>query len=328
MNTQSSLFSPLNDSQVKLVLKELLNTAPIEYRLLSGGLFNTTYFVHTAEYGNIILRIGPINRHLLLHFEHNMMEAEAIVYRLLAAHGIPSSELIAVDTSKTLIERDIMIVRHIPSTTYTLRREDSPFSLADTDRLYRILGENIAKLHQIEGPHFGHVYDVAKGVGTHRWSDFLKNELEQIITQSAPYKICTEQDHEDMREILHRYTPFLDEIDTPRLIHADLGPNNLLIRNDKTPPEFAAFIDTDRAMWGDPDFDFAYMEWMFCPSLWEGYGRALDDGEASVCRRLIYRMIRFLCNAYVWEVEYNNHPNMCSTVKEIRLIIRQLNEKK
>lgn len=322
MNIHSSLFSPVTDEQIRSIIQTMLGTNIEDYKLLSGGLFNTTYFVRTKDRGDVILRIGPINRHLLLHFEGDMMAAEAIVYRILGERGIPSSELLAIDTSKALIDRDLMIVRYLPSVTYQLNRADYTYPPEDVSRLYRELGENIAKLHAVRGEAFGHVYDVADGRGYARWSEFLKAELDQVLAVCAPYDIFREQETKAMHEILEKYASVLDEITEPRLIHADLGPNNLLIHADRL--EFAAFIDTDRAMWGDPDFDFAYMEWMYCDELWQGYGRPLAADEASGRRRLIYRMIRFACNAYVWEVEYNRHDLMLATREEIGRLMERL----
>lgn len=321
MNIQSSLFFPLTHEQVRRVLGAMLHTAPVEYELLSGGLFNTTYFVKTADCGDVILRAGPVNRHLLLHFEVDMMAAEAIVYRLLAECGVPSSELLAVDTSKTLIDRDLMIVRYLPSVTYKPGRADYTYPPEVVARLYRELGENIAKMHAIRGEAFGHVYDASQGRGFARWSEFLCDELERLLKACAPCDVFDESMAAHMRDILRRYAPLLDEIKEPHFIHADLGPNNLLIYADR--PAFAAFIDADRAIWGDPDFDFAYMEWMFCDELWQGYGRPLATEDAST-RRLIYRMIRFVCNAYVWEVEYNRHDMMLATREEIGRLIERL----
>ena len=322
MNIHSSLFATVTDEQIRSIIKGMIGTEVTEYKLLSGGLFNTTYFVSTKNCGDVILRIGPINRHLLLHFEEDMMAAEAIVYRILAEHGVPCSELLAIDTSKTLMDRDLMIVRYLPSVTYKLDRADYFYEPTEVACLYRELGENIARMHAIRGETFGHVYDVAQGKGHSRWSDFLKEELKQILLCCAPYDIFSERETEAMDEILEKYTSVLDEIKEPRLIHADLGPNNLLIHADR--PAFAAFIDADRAMWGDPDFDFAYMEWMYCDELWQGYERPLATDDASVRRRLIYRMIRFACNAYVWEVEYNRHDLMLTTREEIGRLIEKL----
>ena len=67
MNVRSSLYAAATDGDIRTVLKATLDTAPIDYHLLSGGLFNTTYFIKTSDRGDVILRLGPVNRHLLLH---------------------------------------------------------------------------------------------------------------------------------------------------------------------------------------------------------------------------------------------------------------------
>jgi hypothetical protein len=66
MNITSSLFRELTAAELCAVIASSLDTAVVESRLLSGGLFNTTYFVKTATEGDVVLRVGPINRHLLL----------------------------------------------------------------------------------------------------------------------------------------------------------------------------------------------------------------------------------------------------------------------
>ena len=50
--------------------------------LLSGGLFNTTYRLETVT-KTAILRLGPVNRHLLLPYERNLMAAEGDILQLM-----------------------------------------------------------------------------------------------------------------------------------------------------------------------------------------------------------------------------------------------------
>lgn len=72
---------------------------------------------------------------------------------------------------------------------------------------------------------------------------------------------CSEQtplflaeEYEQIHCLFEQVIPFLKEIHTPCLVHADLWFGNILIRNDSERPEFAAIIDADRAIWADPDF--------------------------------------------------------------------------
>ncbi|MBQ8639039.1 MAG: hypothetical protein IJ468_07715 [Lachnospiraceae bacterium] len=72
----SFLYRELSSPELESLVSKALKTEILSSHLLTGGLFNTTYFVDTVKYGKTVLRIGPVNRHLLMPFEHRLMEAE------------------------------------------------------------------------------------------------------------------------------------------------------------------------------------------------------------------------------------------------------------
>ena len=124
----SSLYLEISDQELERLVSETLSARLISARILTGGLFNTTYLLDICqkpgdisgqEGGDgggaqrVVLRLGPVNRHLLMPFEHRLMEAETEVYALCETNGIPASQVLAVDTSKKLIDRDFMFVRYI-----------------------------------------------------------------------------------------------------------------------------------------------------------------------------------------------------------------------
>lgn len=299
---KSSLFRELTDDELRFLVSKSLHTELISAHLLTGGLFNTTYFVETEKYGKTVLRVGPINRHLLMPFEHHLMEAEEYVYSLCAAHGIPESEIIAADTSKTLIDRDFMFVRYIPS------RAMSQVELGEEDRnrIVHEIGRATAKLHSIEAPRFGRIVDVKRGGGFAQWSDALLSELHEWEKVGVPTALFTEQEHDAIRLLFAKATPYLDEIRQPHLVHTDLWLGNILIRTDGDRPAFGAIIDADRAIWGDPEFEFSSIQWTYGEdSFWEGYGKPLSQAPAARIRRSVYTLLNRLWNAYVYLVEYN-----------------------
>ena len=111
----SSLYLELSKEELRKLISETLNTDINSAKLLTGGLFNTTYYIDTMKYGSVVLRVGPVNRHLLLPFEHSLMQAEQLVYKLCREAQVPVSEILFMDTSKRIIDCDYMIVRYIPS---------------------------------------------------------------------------------------------------------------------------------------------------------------------------------------------------------------------
>lgn len=311
----SSLYRELTESELKSLVFKSLNTEIISARLLTGGMFNTTYFVDTEKYGKTVLRIGPVNRRLLMPFEHHLMEAEEYVYSLCAAHEIPASEILISDTSKTLIDRDFMFVRYIRS------RPMSQIELYPEDRvrIVREIGRATAKFHGIEGARFGRIVDVKKGAGFTRWSDALLNELHEWEHAGVPASIFTANEHGIIRMLFEKAKPYLDEIKQPRLVHTDLWLGNILIRTDAERPEFAAIIDADRALWGDPGFEFSSIQWTYGEEcFWEGYGRALTHDLPDRIRRSVYTLLNRLWNAYVYLAEYNQPENADKEARDAR----------
>lgn len=305
----SSLYLELSSKELNLIISEALHTAVASARLLTGGLFNTTYLVETADFGRVVLRAGPVNRHLLMPFEHRLMEAESIVYELCAKRGVAVSEVLAADTSKKLIDRDFMIVRYIPSSPMS----EAALAPCDIGRISRDIGEAVRKMHDIKAPRFGRITDVTNGGGFSLWSECLLNELHEWERVGKPARLFSDSEHERIVTLFEKAAPVLDRIKEPCLVHTDLWFGNILISNESGKSEFAAIIDADRALFGDPDFEFSSIKWTHSQkSFWQGYGKELSSDRSGIVRRSIYELLCRLWNAYVYLIEYNQ-PEQAET---------------
>ena len=320
----SSVYRDVTEKELREIIEGSLNTDVASWEHLTGGMFNTTYLVDTADCGKVVLRVGPVNRHLLMPFENDLMESEKEVYRLCRARKIPVSEVLACDTSKTLLDRDFMIVRHIPSTA--MSKCSDGLSEEDRVRIYRDIGTAVGGLHRLTGKRFGRVAEVTRGGGFDCWSACMLAELERWESVAVPTGLYTEVEHEDFRAVMKAAAPVLDEVKTPHLAHCDLWFGNILV-SDNGRPEFAAIIDADRSMWGDEQIDFSSMGWMNnSPAFWEGYGKPLRADRNSEIRRTVYIMMWALFDSYVWLNEYNIPANAAATRKRALDSVRRLRE--
>lgn len=157
----SSLYLELSKEELRKLISETLNTDINSAKLLTGGLFNTTYYIDTMKYGSVVLRAGPVNRHLLLPFEHSLMQAEQLVYKLCREAQVPVSEILFMDTSKRIIDCDYMIVRYIPS----VPMNEAVLCSDNNSQICRDIGAATAKMHSITHSHFGRIVDVENGKG-------------------------------------------------------------------------------------------------------------------------------------------------------------------
>lgn len=320
----SSVCRDLTSQELQAIIEQSLHTPILHSSHLTGGLFNTTYRVETADCGTVVLRVGPVNRHLLMTFEHNLMESECEVYKLCVEHGIPVSEVLVCDTSKSLIDRDFMIVRCIPSVPMSEGQAD--LSPDDYTCICREIGEATRKFHAVEGTTFGRIAEVKRGGGFDRWSTCMMTEFDRWEAVAAPTEIYSPQERDAARAVLTDAAGILDEITLPRLAHCDLWFGNILITTDET-PAFAAIIDADRAMWGDPAIDFSSIPWTKeSPSFWDGYGSPLPMDSHSKIRRLIYTMMWSLFDSYVWHNQYHVPDSTVYTKNKALTQIRTLHD--
>lgn len=318
MNYQSSLFQEVSTETIQDVFRSaLLENIIWKTKLLDGGLFNTTYLV---EYGPIhkkaVLRLGPINRHLLMGFEENLIEAEIYVYSICRKIGVPCSNVLAHDTSKRVIDRDFIIVEYIPSAAMV----NVELTEAQKNHLDFQIGKQLAKLHQVTGDSFGFVSRILEGKYFKNWSDAIIFETEDIAERLVRSGGISGAERNALREVFYQSRGLLDEIKEPHLLHTDLWTGNVLLNQDTM--EIAAIIDSDRAVFGDVDFEFA-CPWMNNTAIKEGYDMNMQEflRPNRVKRRQLYQMFFCLLEAYVWRSEYNNLGLYAERKKElIRLL--------
>lgn len=291
MNAQSMLFCPLDSAQLHKACQRYLGENLVSACLLEGGLFNTTYRLETAT-RKAILRLGPVNTHLLMPYERNLMQAECEIQKLLHAHGIPTSELVALDLSHEFLDRDVMVVACIPGVSL------STISVSQQQEKYlcRKMGELARKLHEITADQLSVKYEkpygrfaaVIAGMGGASWSEAIRTEVALWRGQAEKVELFSKDDFDTIESIFAYFSAVLDRGCTkPRLVHADLWFGNLLVDEKQ---ELLALIDGDRAIFGDPEFEFA-TGWITGKSFCEGYGRSPDASPEGVLRRRLYKLL-------------------------------------
>lgn len=329
MNKKSNLYQEITLDQIQIIYKETMGTeGHITAALLSGGLFNTTYHVVCREARiDTVLRLGPVNRHLLMRFEENLMNAEDYVYKLCQKHGITCSEVLVCDTTKKWIDRDFMIVSYIPSVAMC----DAHLTEEQKFSIYREIGKQAKKMHGITNPTFGRVSEILSGLSFSSWSEYLLSELEDICERLVLDHGMESETKLRFRQVLLKYQAWLDEINIPRLIHTDLWEGNILLDTQKK-EQIVAIIDSDRAIFGDPDYDLA-CPWLAKDAFFEGYEIGVNSFHNEEfhsikrkTRRDIYNMVYRLLDAYVGLSEYNNSELYEDNIKAAFCIMENLED--
>ena len=315
MNEQSILYRELTEPELTAIMASVFPEESIQsYNLLSGGLFNTTYRVITDVH-DVVLRMGPVHRELLLPYEHHLMAAEVLTDRLCQENGIPASTVLHLDTSKTIIDRDFMVVDRIES----LPLSDPSIPEECKADLLRQCGELVRKLHAVKGTQFGRLAKIVTGQGFDTWFDATEAEFRDVFAKAAEYDLF----HSDLQDRVFTYLfqrrEALNTLTVPYLTHCDLWSGNILVQKTGETYSLCAIIDGDRATFGDPALDVA-PGWITTPDFLEGYGPIEKDPIAEA-RNQVYMLFFILQDAYIWKVEYNRDDIYEGNLKRLNEIL-------
>lgn len=256
-------------------------------RSFGAGKFSETFEVRGQGQGVYVLRAAPPDSILQLFYEYRMMRQEPAIHRrLLEETSVPVPEILAFDFSRSLIDRDFLIMPQLPG---------KPLSSADLSRnayrnALRQWGRYVAEIHSVTDREnrFGYLGEhqcmTPGSTWRHAFTEMYRKELEDIHRCG----VYTREIVDDATELLDRHVSCLDSCHTSRLCHGDLWVTNLLVDEDG---DVTGVIDFDRACWGDIEWDLAIAE--YCgvtrPAFWEGYGRRINNAEGEAAfRRFFY----------------------------------------
>ncbi|MGV3073963.1 fructosamine kinase family protein [Clostridium baratii] len=318
MNKTSKIYKELKKEELNKIVENYFGIGiKFKERLISGGLFNTTYYIEIPEENKkVILRVGPVNRDLLMPFELNLMKGEEYVYKLCENNKIPCSNVLICDTEKKIINRDYMMVEYVDSKALS----EIKISEDIENKLYYEVGQHISKLHSITSEKFGRVYDVSEDNGFSLWSEYLIDEISKLSNKIRKFNIFDDEQLELFKSCIYKYKEILDEVKTPHLVHGDLWAGNILVENKNNNFNIAAIIDADRAIFGDIEFEFAN-PWITNKHFIKGYGKELSNDTKSEIRKKIYSLLYSLIDSYVWYVEYdNNELGLENKEKSLKLV--------
>jgi aminoglycoside phosphotransferase (APT) family kinase protein len=277
---------PDAENLVQLVGRHLgMAPSDIQLRRIPAGKFNASYLVDGAA-EPLVLRIAPLDeRSRVLFYEHGMMRQEPTLHALLRKQtDVPVPAIVASDFSHSEIDRDYLLMEQMPGGPLSGHLGLNPDTLDD---ILRGVGRCLRQAHALTGDRYGYV-------GEHRpmepqtdWASAFQimwHSLLDDIERCAGYSPA-EVAH--MRRLADRHIKVFDRPVAASLLHMDVWAENILADEHG---RLTGLIDWDRALWGDPEIEFAVLD--YCgisePAFWEGYGAMREQSPEAEIRRLFY----------------------------------------
>lgn len=208
---------------------------------------------------------------------------EALAYQRARAAGVPAPEVIAVDTSKTLLPHDYLLMTRLPGRPMIECWPDlSPEQQA---QLAYQCGQCLARLHSISFDHFGN-YAGQNGAFDSCY-EATSNYVERYIADALKNSLLDSDTLDQIKAVLVRHKSVFNAVMPGHLVHRDFQFSNIL----QVDGQVTAVLDFEWSLCGDPSYDFILREqWVDeCPGsreqVYAGYTslRPLaDDHELRV----------------------------------------------
>jgi fructosamine-3-kinase len=131
-------------------------------------------------------------------------------------------------------------------------------------------------------------------LGAHRpmgpqatWAAAFRVMWNMLLDDVVACGTYTPQEAQFLRDLLERHIDLFQRPVVPRLLHMDVWSQNILVDHAG---RVTGLVDLDRALWGDPEIEFAVLD--YCgisePAFWRGYGRQRDTSFSAQIRARFY----------------------------------------
>lgn len=245
------------------------------------GHFNTSFYV-TGDDIDLVLRIAPPDDAVFVFYERAMMRQEPELHAVLRTRTtVPVAEVVAFDDSRAVIDRDFILMDRLPGRPWT------EVGTVDEDRVLGKIGELLAETHRITADQYGYLGPHRPMIPKPTWAEAFTTMWDLLIEDVAGVGFYDPAEKEMLMVLLRRHLALFDREVASSLLHMDVWHQNILLDNTGA---VTGLIDWDRALWGDPEIEFAVLD--YCgisqPAFWEGYGRARDSSPEASIRHVFY----------------------------------------
>mgnify|MGYP006288374819 CR=1 FL=1 len=286
------------ESQIPPLIREKLGVPVKRLERIPTGLFNHTYIlsfekpikvVNSQPFHSdkLVIRIAPPPDAGLLFYEKDMMHQEPQIHQIIQAQtSIPVPTIYVHDFSREMIARDYLLMEYLEGTALS---QAYWMNISQRKKVFRKVGEYLQEAHAITSPQYGYL-------GAHQpmepqatWWEAFKIMWNKMIEDIHHTGLYSEEESRKFRALLaESKAHFAPRSEIPAsLLHMDIWAQNILVNRQG---EVTGIVDWDRALWGDPEIEYAVLD--YCgvtgEAFWAGYGLRRPQNRSRQVRDLFY----------------------------------------
>lgn len=251
---------------------------------LTQGLFNAVYRVRLQDGRDVVAKIGPSGTTPVLTYERDLVRNELAAMEVVRNRSaVPIPRVDFVDTSRDICDGDWYFMQYIDAENFGRLLEHGEMPSATSSTLHEMLGTVNKELNAIVGPRFGPI----TGSGFSSWRDAFLVLITDLLDDAARTRVDLGWDAEAILSVVIAHSRVLGDVLEPRLVHWDLWPSNVMIRDSK----IVAVIDHERAVYADPLMEAGFLGdelpiFGDAPAFQRGYGLHVRSDSERTRRRL------------------------------------------
>jgi aminoglycoside phosphotransferase (APT) family kinase protein len=316
------LVELISDEQILSIVHAAFGnqTEIIDCQYISAGHNNTLYDIKTINPDHhMVLRIAPRDDRLNFRYERDLTLTEPVKYRLLSQAEIPTGRVLVVDGSKSVIDRNYIILDYInavPLNHPSVPAEVRPY-------IMRKAGEHLATMHSITTDKFGWITPDGSIRGNDSWAEVFGELMIDTYKNCRTANLVSNAESDAALECFWNNRAAFDECRVPALTHNDIWDPNIMVKEKDGEWQIEAIIDMDGALFADREFEFAIWEGGD-PELLLGYKIPPDKSPNAMLRKKFYRMQLYIHYSWFYLV-YSIDQEFQATAKKVSMdILKEL----
>jgi aminoglycoside phosphotransferase (APT) family kinase protein len=246
------------DAWLRSALPDLVGDQPWSVDLISGGLSNITFRLHTAG-GELILRRPPLGG--VLPSAHDM-QREFTVLSALYPSAVPVPEPMALCSDAEVLGYPFYVMAAVPGRVLRTAQDTEALDIEQRRRVSEELVTTMAALHAVDVDQVG-LSDYGRADGY---------SARQIKRWGQQWERSRTRDLPDMNVLLTRLSGALPAHADATIVHGDYRLDNTIIDLSFGQPKIVAVVDWELSTLGDPLADLG---------LTLTYWHDRDDAERS-----------------------------------------------
>jgi len=254
-------------------------------RPIATGKFNESYEI-ALDTGPVVLRVAPPDSTVFCFYERRMMRQEPQIHAMLSARtGVPVPEILAADFSRNLLDRDFLIMRRLIGMPLT---ECRGMAVSEYAAVLRQIGSYLREVHALQGTQYGYLGEHRPMRPAATWPEAFGRMWDLLVADIVAVDGYTEEEASFVRTLYAEAgAQFQDSGRAACFLHMDIWHQNILVDERG---KVSGILDWDRALWGDPEIEFAVLEYCGISKrpFWQGYGAERPRDAAAQVRGLFF----------------------------------------